>query len=91
MSKVYINPNGIAVMVEAAKTSQELETLLELIKTSAHPYQIGWIKEKIHTLKQQEKIIELQNQINKEALDPWEEYLKGDFNGAIKIQQEPKK
>lgn len=54
MSKVYINPNGIAVMVEAAKTSQELETLLELIKTSAHPYQIGWIKEKIHTLKQQE-------------------------------------
>jgi hypothetical protein len=31
---------------------------------------------------------EQQEQISIQAKDPWEEYLKGDFNGAIKIKQD---
>lgn len=44
----------IAIMAENAKTSTEMESLLKLVKNTAHPYQIGWLQGKIERMKQQE-------------------------------------
>ena len=85
--KIHISPKMIALMVQNAKTSEEIQAVHDLVKQSAHPYQLGWILEqKIKKIREEQ-----QEQISIQAKDPWEEYLKGDFNGAIKIKQETKK
>lgn len=85
--KIHISPKMIALMVQNAKTSIEIQAVHDLVKESAHPYQLGWILEqKIKKIREEQ-----QEQISIQTKDPWEEYLKGDFNGAIKIKQETKK
>ena len=85
--KIHISPKMIALMVQNAKTSEEIQAVHDLVKESAHPYQIGWILEqKIKKIREEQ-----QEQISIQTKDPWKEYLKGDFNGAIKIKQETKK
>jgi len=82
--KIHISPKMIALMVQNAKTSEEIQAVHDLVKESAHPYQLGWI------LEQKIKKIREEKQINKQEQDHWEDYLKGDFKGAIKIRQETK-
>ncbi len=56
--------------------SAALESQQEIIKDIITDKDIKKIRE------------EQQEQISIQAKDPWEEYLKGDFNGAIKIKQD---
>lgn len=43
--KIHISPKMIAMMVQNAKTSEEIQAVYDLVKESAHPYQLGWIME----------------------------------------------
>ena len=43
--KIHISPKMIALMVQNAKTSEEIQAVHDLVKDSAHAYQLGWIME----------------------------------------------
>jgi len=43
--KIHISPKMIALMVQNAKTSEEIQAVYDLVKESAHAYQLGWIME----------------------------------------------
>ena len=43
--KIHISPKMIAVMVQNAKTSDQIQAVYDLVKESAHAYQLGWIME----------------------------------------------
>lgn len=43
--KIHISPKMIAIMVQNAKTSEEIQAVHDLVKDSAHAYQLGWILE----------------------------------------------
>lgn len=45
MAKIHISPKMIALMVQNAKTSEEIQAVHDLVKDSAHAYQLGWIIE----------------------------------------------
>jgi len=45
MSKIHISPKMIALMVQNAKTSEGIQAVHDLVKDSAHAYQLGWIME----------------------------------------------
>lgn len=92
--KIHISPKIITFMVQNARTSDDIQVVHDLVKESAHTYLLRWIlEEKIKKIReeQQESATDLSNQTSKQSKDHWEEYLKGDFNGAIKIRQETKK
>lgn len=43
--KLHISPKMIALMVQNAKTSEEIQAIYDLVKDKAHAYQLGWIME----------------------------------------------
>ena len=46
----------IALMVQNAKTSEEIQAVHDLVKDSAHPYQLGWILEqKIKKIREEQQ------------------------------------
>jgi hypothetical protein len=54
MANIHISPSMIAIMANNATTIEELQKLIELVKNTAHPYQIGWLQGKIEQMKHQE-------------------------------------
>lgn len=55
MAKIHISPKMIALMVQNAKTSEEIQAVHDLVKESAHPYQLGWIMEQKIKMQLQER------------------------------------
>lgn len=55
MAKIHISPKMIALMVQNAKTSEEIQAVYDLVKESAHPYQLGWIMEQKIKMQLQER------------------------------------
>jgi superfamily II RNA helicase len=54
--KIHISPKMIALMVQNAKTSEEIQAVHDLVKESAHPYQLGWILEqKIKKIREEQQ------------------------------------
>ena len=54
--KIHISPKMIALMVQNAKTSEEIQAVHDLVKDSAHPYQLGWILEqKIKKIREEQQ------------------------------------
>ena len=54
--KIHISPKMIALMVQNAKTSEEIQAVHDLVKDSAHPYQLGWILEqKIRKIREEQQ------------------------------------
>ena len=45
MANIHISPKMIALMVQNAKTSEEIQAVHDLVKDTAHAYQLGWIME----------------------------------------------
>ena len=91
--KIHISPKMIALMVQNAQSSEAIQAVYDLVKDSAHTYQLGWIMEqKIKAeLRERQEQQQSQQQQETKKKDHWEDYLKGDFNCAIKIRQETKK
>lgn len=60
--KIHISPKMIALMVQNAKTSEEIQAVHDLVKESAHPYQLGWILEqKIKKIREEQQQQETKN------------------------------
>jgi len=60
--KIQISPKMIALMVQNAKTSEEIQAVHDLVKESAHPYQLGWILEqKIKKIREEQQQPETKN------------------------------
>lgn len=55
MSKVHISPTMISIIADNCKTIEELQSLLELVKKTIHPYQKSHIQSMIEKMKQQQK------------------------------------
>ena len=53
--KIHISPKMIALMVQNAKTSEEIQAVYDLVKDSAHAYQLGWITEQKLKMQLREK------------------------------------
>ena len=45
MANINISPKMIALMVQNAKTSEDIQGIYDLVKDKAHAYQLGWIME----------------------------------------------
>lgn len=55
MSKVHISPTMISIIADNCRTIEELQSLLQLVEKTIHPYQKGHIQGMIEQMKQQQK------------------------------------
>ena len=58
MATIHLSPKIMAIMVNNAKTSEEIQGIYDLVKDTAHAYQLGWIMEqklKMELRERQEK------------------------------------
>jgi len=55
MSKVHISPTMISIIADNCRTIEELQSLLQLVEKTIHPYQKGHIQGMIEKMKQQQK------------------------------------
>ena len=65
MAKIHISPKMIALMVQNAKTSEEIQAVYDLVKDSAHAYQLGWITEQKLKMQLREKQQQQQQETKK--------------------------
>ena len=55
MSKVHISPTMISIIADNCRTIEELQSLLQLVEKTIHPYQKAHIQGMIEKMKQQKE------------------------------------